>query len=105
MQTKFKRHQKVKLLRDPLEKNTEPYSDENLVIKKGMTGEVNIILPNGQYHVAIKNSKGEKLAYVVMDEEALEAVESAPHLDHQDIDDVDEVLTDIHQHHGNKNNN
>ena len=96
MNTKFKRHQKVKLLFVPLEKDIEPYIDENPEITKGMIGEVNVILPNGQYHILIRNEKEEKIAYVVMDEESLEAIGPKPKSDHQDLDDVDEVLTDIH---------
>ena len=53
MQTKFKRHQPVKLLIDPNPEYTEPYAEPPIVIKKGMTGKINIILPNGQYHVEI----------------------------------------------------
>ncbi len=98
MNTKFKRHQKVKLLLTPLEKDVEPYDEENPQIKKGMVGEINMILPNGQYHVLIRNEKGNKIAYIVMDEEALEEEGSKPKKDRWDLDDVDEVLTEIHRH-------
>ena len=37
MNTKFKRHQKVKLLFVPLEKDIEPYIDENPEITKSKT--------------------------------------------------------------------
>lgn len=73
MQTKFKRHQKVRLLVDPNAEYVEYYSDEQIPIKKGMTGKINILLPNGQYHVEIIDEKsGETIAYVPMDEEFLE---------------------------------
>ncbi len=101
MNTKFKRHQKVKLLLTPLEKDVEPYIEENPQIKKGMTGEINVILPNGQYHVLIKDKKGNKMAYVVMDEEAMEEAGPKPKKDKWDLDEVDKELIDIHH---NKNN-
>ena len=72
MNTKFKRHDKVKLLISPLETDIESYEEETRTIKKGTIGEVNMILSNGRYHILIKNKKGEKLAYAVADEEALE---------------------------------
>ncbi len=76
MQTKFKRHQKVRLLADPNAEYIEYYSDEKPRIKKGMIGKINIILPNGEYHVAIIDEKtGETIAYVPLGEEFLEAVE------------------------------
>ncbi|MBI2452263.1 hypothetical protein HYV50_04285 [Candidatus Pacearchaeota archaeon] len=76
MQTKFKRHQKVRLLADPNPEYVEYYSEEEPRIKKGMTGKINIILPNGQYHVEIIDEKtGEVIAYAPMDEEFLEKVE------------------------------
>jgi hypothetical protein len=79
MQTLFKRHDKVRLLADPdseyIEYHTENTDDEQVPIKKGMTGEINVILPNGQYHIKIFDKKGRELAYVVMNEEFLERVE------------------------------
>lgn len=80
MQTKFKRHQKVRLLHDPNPEYIEYHNpEENLEnqpeIKKGMIGKINIILPNGQYHVGILDKKGNTIAYVPLDEESLEAVE------------------------------
>jgi hypothetical protein len=76
MNTKYKRHDKVKLLRSPQVDDIEPYGEnfDSVKIKKGMTGEINIILPNGNYHVLIRDKKGNKLAYVVIDEESLEAL-------------------------------
>jgi len=78
MNTKYKRHQNVKLLRNPNVTDIEPYQedeeDEFPEIKKGAVGEVNIILPNGNYHILIRDKKGNKLAYIVMDEDSLEAV-------------------------------
>jgi len=79
MQTKFKRRQKVKLLTDPnpeyIEYHTEHTGHENIPIKKGMLGEINLILPSGRYHVKIFDEDGEELAYAPMDEEELEAVD------------------------------
>ncbi|MBS3077803.1 hypothetical protein J4233_06085 [Candidatus Pacearchaeota archaeon] len=77
MQTLFKKHQKVRLLVDPdpeyIEYHTENTDDEQVPIKKGMFGEINMILPNGQYHVKILDGKGREFAYVLMSEEFLEA--------------------------------
>jgi len=79
MNTKFKRHQKVILLVSPnleyIEYDEEVDSDNPPQIKKGMLGEINILLPNGQYHVRILDKKGNTIAFVPMDEENLEAVE------------------------------
>lgn len=77
MQTKFKRHQKVKLLFLPLVEDIEPYPDpdEDIEIKPGMIGEINLMLPNGRYHLKVFNEKQETIAYVVLDEEALEALD------------------------------
>ena len=75
MNTKFKRHQPVRLLSNPREQDIEPYADPPQEIKKGATGTINIILPNGRYHVRISDKKGTEIAYVAMDEEKLEAVE------------------------------
>jgi len=73
MQTKFKRHQSVRILTPPNTEYVEYYEDER-PITKGMTGKVNIILPNGQYHVEIKDSEGKILAYAPFNEEDLEAI-------------------------------
>ncbi len=75
MNTKFKRHDKVRLLISPSESDIESYDEEDAQIKKGTTGEVNMLLSNGRYHILIKNSKGDKIAYVAVDEEALESAE------------------------------
>ena len=79
MQTLFKRHDKVRLLIDPdteyIEYHTENTDDEQVPIKKGMIGKINVILPNGQYHVKILDKKGREFAYVMIDEEYLEKVE------------------------------
>jgi hypothetical protein len=74
MQTKFKRHQRVKLLLDADPEYVEYQPGHKEPIKKGMTGKVNVILPNGQYHVEIIDEKGETIAYTPMDEEFLEAI-------------------------------
>ena len=73
MQTKFKRHQSVKLLRAPLIEDVEPYAEPPVEIIKDMHGKVNLILPNGQYHVEIIDDKGETIAYIAIDEDGLEA--------------------------------
>lgn len=74
MQTKFKRHQSVRLLIDPDLEYIEYSLDHQEPIKKGAHGKINIILPNGQYHVEILNDKEETIAYVPMSEEYLEAI-------------------------------
>ena len=75
MQTKFKRHQSVRLLRNPNVDYIE-YSQEYLEsqppIKKGMKGKINMLLQNGQYHVDILDEKGETIAYLPVSEEDLE---------------------------------
>ena len=75
MQTKFKRHQRVKLLASPRESDTESYLENHEPIKAGIIGSVNILLPNGRYHIKITDENGEEVAYVAMDEEQLEAVD------------------------------
>lgn len=74
MQTAFKRHQKVRLLVSPRKDDIEPYTDEPLLLGPGTIGSINILLPNGRYHVKIEDEEGNELAYVAMDEEQLEAV-------------------------------
>ncbi len=80
MQTKFKRHQKVRILAIPNPEYVEYHNEDDsdfveVPIKKGMLGKINIILPNGQYHVEIINEKGEAIAYAPFDEDSLEAIE------------------------------
>ncbi|MAG38308.1 hypothetical protein CMI45_02895 [Candidatus Pacearchaeota archaeon] len=81
MQTKFKRGQKVKLLVNPDPEYIEYHEEvsdnpsEIKEIKKGSIGEINIILPNGQYHVEFHDKDGNAIAYVPMAEESLEAAE------------------------------
>ena len=54
----------------------ESYVEKAPPITKGMSGRINIILPNGQYHVEIIDDKtSETIAYVPVDEEFLEKVE------------------------------
>ncbi len=72
MQTKFKRHQPIILKMSPNPEYIEYYEEER-PIKKGMKGRINIILPNGQYHVEIFDEHGMTLAYAPMNEEDLEA--------------------------------
>lgn len=76
MQTKFKRHDKVVLLADPDPEYVEYHNEddpkfEETPIKKGMSGEINMLLSNGRYHVEIFDKKGNILAYVPMSEEDL----------------------------------
>ncbi len=76
MQFKFKKHDKVVLLADPDPEYIEYEPDfEDSPIKKGMTAEVNMILPNGKYHVRVIDKKGNVIAYMLMDEECLGAAE------------------------------
>ena len=78
MQTKFKRHQKVRLLADPDSEYieySEEYDEKKPRIRKGMTGKINILLSNGKYHVEILDEEGEVIAYVPMSEEYLESDE------------------------------
>jgi hypothetical protein len=74
MDTKFKRHQPVRLLSTPKEDDVEPYADPPVAITKGMKGTINILLPNGRYHVRISDDEGNEIAYVAMDEEQLQAI-------------------------------
>lgn len=83
MQTKFKRHQKVRILINPTEEDVEPYADPPIGIKKGMTGKINMILPNGRYHVEIIQDD-ETIAYVALDEDQLELVEDDDSDEHEE---------------------
>jgi heat shock protein HspQ len=80
----------------PFNEDIEAYEEENPIIQKGSIGEVNMILPNGRYHILIKNKEGEKIAYVVADEEVLEEVSSKKKVDEEDIENVQEELVDAH---------
>ena len=73
MQFKFKKHQKVILLVDPNPEYIEydPEIEKEIPIKKGASGEINLILPNGKYHVKIIDKKGNTIAYAPFDEEEL----------------------------------
>jgi hypothetical protein len=75
MQTKFKRHQEVRLKVAPNAEYIE-YHDgfEEISIKEGMKGKINILLPNGQYHVEVLNNKNQVIAYVLMSEEDLDSI-------------------------------
>jgi tRNA A37 threonylcarbamoyladenosine synthetase subunit TsaC/SUA5/YrdC len=77
MQFKFKRHQKVIILVNPDLEYIEydPSLKKEREIKKGMEGEINIILPNGKYHVKIMDKKGKTIAYAPFNEEDLGAAE------------------------------
>jgi len=78
MQTKFKRHELVTILRAPnedyIEYHDEEESEEKPKIEKGMTGKINILLPNGQYHVEILDKNKKTIAYAPFNEEDLERV-------------------------------
>jgi len=75
MQTKFKRGDKVILLRNPdpeyIEYHEEDENFKEIPIIKGMPGKINILLPNGKYHVEVLDKNGNVIAYVPMDEEDL----------------------------------
>ncbi len=77
MQTKFKRHQLVILLVEPNPDYIEYYTNDGSKpqIKKGMVGKINILLPNGQYHVAIiEKNTNKTLAYAMLAEDELAKV-------------------------------
>ncbi len=79
MNTQFKRHQSVKILKSPDKEYTEYHNEDEKKVKevpiiKGMQGKVNIILPNGKYHVEILDKKGKIIAYAPFDEDDLEAI-------------------------------
>ena len=65
------------LLVDPDQEYVEydPSLKKEVPIKKGMEGEINIILPNGKYHVKIMDKKGNTIAYAPFDEEQLGSTE------------------------------
>ena len=76
MNTKFKKHEKVRLLIDPDPEYTEydpAYDEQKPSIKKGALGRINVILPNGQYHVEILDENNNTIAYVMIDEDFLES--------------------------------
>lgn len=74
METKYKRHQKVRLRIDPLDDDIEFYVDPPVPIKKGTIGTINILLPNGRYHVRIADEDDNEIAYVAIDEEQIEPI-------------------------------
>ncbi|MEI6731342.1 MAG: hypothetical protein WCK90_01545 [archaeon] len=78
MENKFKRHQEVRLLVNPdteyIEYHSEEDVPEEIPIVKGMKARINIVLPNGKYHLEILNDAGDIIAYVPVDEEEIEAV-------------------------------
>lgn len=76
MHNKFKRHQKVVLLVDPSQEYIEYEPGfESTAIKKGASGEINMILPNGKYHVKITDTEGNAIAYLPLDEEEMGSAE------------------------------
>ena len=79
MNTKFKRHQLVKILKSPEKEYIEYHNEDDNDFKEipiiaGMQGKINIILPNGKYHVEILDKKGKILAYAPFEEDELEAI-------------------------------
>lgn len=74
MNTKFKRHQAVKLLSVPSDEDIEMYADPPISIPAGTPGKINMLLPNGRYHVKIEDAEGNEIAYIAADEEQLEAL-------------------------------
>lgn len=73
MDTKFRRQEYVILKRAPLSEDTEPWIEE-IAVKAGMKGKINVILPNGRYHVEIYDENGKVVAYAAMDEDDLERI-------------------------------
>ena len=76
MNTLFKRHQPIIILNPPNPEYIEYHNEDDpkfkeIPIVKGMKGRINILLPNGQYHVEIFDKKGEILAYAPFNEEDL----------------------------------
>ncbi len=80
----------------PFKEDIEAYEEENPSIKKGMTGEVNMILPNGRYHILMKGKNEKKIAYVVADEEVLKEVNSKRKIDEEDAENLQEELVEAH---------
>ncbi len=74
MNTSFKRHQPVRLLTAPRDDDIEMYADPPISIPAGTRGKINMLLPNGRYHIKIEDAKGNEVAYVAADEEQLEAL-------------------------------
>ena len=76
MQTKFKRHENVLLLKDPdpeyIEYHEEAEDAKQIPIKKGMKARINMLLSNGKYHVEVLDDEGKTIAYVPMEEDDLE---------------------------------
>lgn len=83
MNTKFKRHQSVKILVTPDKEFVEyhnPEDEESALesqpeIIKGMPGKINMVLPNGRYHVELHDKKGNVVAYAPFSEEDLESTD------------------------------
>lgn len=79
MNHKFKKHDRVKLKISPLVDDIEYTSevlaeDEEPAVLAGMEGEINLILPNGSYHVRVFDENGRAIAYVMLDEDSLESL-------------------------------
>jgi len=79
MQFKFKKHQRVKILVSPdaeyVEYHTENSNVKDSKIIPGMKGKINVILPNGKYHVEILDDNEKEFAYAPFDEDQLESID------------------------------
>lgn len=83
MNTQFKKRQPVKILVIPDKEFIEyhnPEDEESAIenhpdIKVGMSGKINMVLPNGRYHVELHDKKGNIIAYAPFSEEDLEATD------------------------------
>lgn len=77
MQTKFKRGQEVRILSDAdpefVEYN-EAEGFDKIPIENGMSGKINILLPDGKYHVAVLDKKKRVIAYAPFEEDSLEEI-------------------------------
>jgi len=83
MNTQFKKRQAVKILAVPDKEFIEYHNvaDEELSldnhpdIKVGTLGKINMVLPNGRYHVELHDKKGNIIAYAPFSEEELESAD------------------------------
>ena len=73
MKFKFKKNDIVRIKILPDNEYLEYSPDfEDFKLKKGMKGKINVILPNGKYHIEIMNDKDEIVAYAPFDESQIE---------------------------------
>jgi hypothetical protein len=73
MQPKFKIKDRVIITGSPDPEYVESYHEPEIPIVAGMKGKINLIMPNGQYHVEIQDDKGEVIAYALFHEEQLKS--------------------------------